>query len=392
MSPVSHPYFPPLPAVVLAAMEAEDVHGPTPSAPQCDVMDECTEDDLTHQPGVVTPQRVLSLLVAAFGEDKVGETGYDIAAAKCCSEQEKMDARQRGSSLLYGELLPDGVSKALHPARLGGALPSPGDVARGTVLELGMGSGKVALQTFVQCPTVKELFGIELVHSRYQIAEQALSELVAQHPKRFTISFYEPGLRIRAEEVSTKRLLEFRCGDFFTTGLDLARRSDIIFFAVNVPCKLFPQLCNHFASAKEGCRLFTYHALEAIWWTDQHCPFHQCEANVPDADTFSTSWSPQGFKFFVYTCDRSRPPALDSAHRNETYSEWQLVYDDHSGKYFYHNQETELSQWEVPTQAGCWQAVYCEEHKAHYFWHRPSGHSQWEVPRCMADLGWNVDA
>lgn len=371
------------------------VAAPEPTGVQmaeADAAMDCLGDDLTQSPGLTTPQEVLAVLVAAFGEDLVGETGYEIAAAKCCSEQEKVDARQRGSSLLYGELLPDGVSKALHPARLGGVLPPPGNPARGVVLELGMGSGKVALQTFLQSPTVKELFGVELVLSRYQIAEQALSRLVSQYPKHFKLSCHEPGRRIRAEQVGTTRKLEFICGDFFAMGLDLARRSDVIFFAVNVPCKLFPQLCNHLASAKEGCRLFTYHPLDAIWWADQDCPFHQCEGNVPDADTFSTSWSPQGFKFYVYSCDRSRPPAFDSSFRNETYSEWQPVYDEPSGKYFYHNEETELSQWEVPTQVGCWQAVYSEEYAAYYFWHRPSGYSQWEVPKCMAVLGWNMDA
>lgn len=349
------------------------------------------EDALTNRPGLATPEEVVAGLVAAFGVDKVGETGYEIAAAKCCSDKEKAEARQRGSSLLYGELLPDGVSKALHPSRLGGALPPSGSYAAGVVLELGMGSGKVALQTFLQCPSVQELLGVELVRSRYQIGEQALRKLAAQCPERFTLTCLEAGRRISMEEAGTRRRIEFRCGDFFAVGLDLVCRTDVIFFAVNVPCKLFPRLCGHFASAKEGCRLFTYHPLDAIWWTDQPCPFHQCEGNVPEADTFSTSWSPQGFKFYVYGCDRSRPPALDSSHRNETYSEWQAVYDEQSGKYFYHNQETELSQWDMPTQAGCWQAVYSDEYKSHYFWHRPSGHSQWEVPKCMADLGWTMD-
>ncbi|CAJ1359203.1 unnamed protein product [Effrenium voratum] len=69
-----------------------------------------------------TPGPVLARLVKAFGQDKVGETGYDLAATRCCTEAEKSEARKRGSSLLYGEMLPDGVSKALQLTHLGPAL------------------------------------------------------------------------------------------------------------------------------------------------------------------------------------------------------------------------------------------------------------------------------
>merc|ERR1719446_1683539 len=75
-------------------------------------------------PGVSTPPEVLLILAEAFGADKIGETGYEIAAAKCCTDAEKADAKEAGSSLLYGELLPDGVSKVLTTEELGGSLVS----------------------------------------------------------------------------------------------------------------------------------------------------------------------------------------------------------------------------------------------------------------------------
>mmetsp|Transcript_22741 Transcript_22741/g.64443 ORF Transcript_22741/g.64443 Transcript_22741/m.64443 type:complete len:352 (-) Transcript_22741:66-1121(-) len=335
-----------------------------------------------------TPPEVLAGLQLAFGSDKVGETGYEIAAATCTSEAEKQEARERGSSLLYGELLPDGVSKALLPDWLGGALVHRG--GGGLVLELGMGSGKVALQIFLQCRSVAHVLGIELVPSRYAIAEAALLRLAGTHPQAFRTLQSEPGARLVLEECASGRKVEIRCADFFSLGLDLTERSDIIFFAVNVPCKLFPQLCQRLSRAKEGCRLFTYHALDAIWWISEPCPFQHCEANVPESDTFSTSWSPQGYRFFVYVCDRSRPPQITAESRNETYTEWQAIWDEASQSYYYHNQESEHSQWEVPHAAGCWRAEWSQEHGAYFFWHAPSGHSQWEVPKCLADLGWGT--
>jgi len=343
----------------------------------------------TTGPGAPTPPEVLAALTQAFGTDKVGETGYEIAAAKCCSEAEKQEARERGSSLLYGELLPDGVSKALLPDRLGAALAGGGG-GNGLLLELGMGSGKVALQVFLQCRGVGRVLGIELVRSRFAMAEAALLRLMEAAPQTFRKLRHEPGELLSLEEAASGRQVEFQCADFFALGLDLSERSDAIFFAVNVPCRLFPQLCQRLARAKEGCRLFTYHALDAIWWINEPCPFLQCEVNVAESDTFATSWSPQGYRFYVYVCDRSRAPQITAESRNETFSEWQAVWDETSQAYYYHNQETEHSQWEVPHQAGCWRAEWSQEHSSYFFWHTPTGHAQWEVPKCLSDLGWST--
>merc|ERR1712136_673927 len=219
--------------------------------------------------------------------------------------------------------------------------------------------------------------------------QAALQRLAATLPDVYSVRSRTPGESIRVECDGGRRI-EFRCADFFTLGLNLCERSDAIVFAVNVPCKGFPELCRRFAQAKEGCRLLTYHALDTIWWSSEPCPFHQVEANVPESDTFSTSWSPQGYRFYVYVADRRRCPAIDSSVRNETYTQWQAVWDEASNAHYYHNQETEISQWEVPTHAGGWEAVWSEEHDAYFFWHGPSGHSQWAAPRCLADLSWGA--
>lgn len=341
--------------------------------------------------GAPTPPDILLTLAEAFGAELVGETGYEIAAAKCTSASEKAKAQEDGLSLLYGEMLPDGVSKILLPHQLGGALPAvngSGSSGGGLVLELGSGSGKVALQTFLQCPGVRRVMGVELVSSRHAIAEAAMLRLCAALPNRFRISSHKAGESICVEETVSGRLLEFHCADFFVKGLDAVEQCDAIFFAVHIPCRLFGDLCKRLAKVKEGCRLFTYHSLDSIWWVDQPCPFQQCEANVPETDTFSTSWSPQGFRFHVYVCNRAKSPQIVPQPRNETYSEWKAIFDEKSQSHYFHNEENECSQWEIPQQAGCWHAVFAEDHKAYYFWHEPTNHAQWEVPKCMGDLGW----
>lgn len=351
--------------------------------------------------GAPTPPAVLHTLSAAFGGDLIGETGYEIAAATCTSAAEKAEAKRRGSSLLYGELLPDGVTKALTRSRLGGALPqvpARAELGGAVVLELGSGSGKVAMQVFLQCPEVAHVLGVELVPSRYDIGAAALRRLVSLRPGAYrevgpsAVPKATPsGEAACLEEISAGRKLEFCCADFFSLGLDLAARSDIIFFAVHIPCKLFPQLCETLATAKEGCRLFTYHALDTIWWSDLPCPFRQCEDNVQESDTFSTSWSPQGYRFYVYVCDRRQEvPQIQGGIRNETFSEWQPMWDEASQGYYFHNNETEESQWEVPTRAGCWRVEWSAEHNASFYWHEPTSHAQWEVPKCLEDLGWGT--
>jgi hypothetical protein len=334
--------------------------------------------------GIPTPPSVVADLVAAFGSS-VGETGYEVEAAKCCLEQEKIEARQRGSSLLYGELLPDAVTKSLQATHLGGALS--GNENNGLILELGMGSGKVALQMFLQCLSARRVFGVELVTSRFQLAEKALKHFTGIRPE-LVVTKESPGDHLCIQESSSGRLLEFWRADFFDTGLHLVTECDIIFFAVNIPCRLFPQLCQRLATAKDGCRIFTYHTLADIWWTTVPCPFHQVDANIPESDMFSTSWSPQGFKFYVYVCDRKREPLRHGDSRHETFSEWKVMWDESAQGYFFHNEESEISQWELPTQVGCWQALYSDEHAANFFHHIPSGHTQWEAPKCLADLGW----
>lgn len=254
------------------------------------------------------------------------------------------------------------------------------------VLELGMGSGKVALQIFGQCPGVRSVVGVEIVHSRYVIGEVALQRLAAARPTQFRVAAHVPGERILLEEHGG-RSIEFRCGCIFGMEDEQFSLSDAVFLAVNFPSHMFPKLCHRLASVKDGCRLFTYHPLYGIWWTEAPCPFFQSEINVPETDMFATSWSPQGFRFYVYGCDRQRPAKDPGELLDGTFSEWQAIQDPESKKYYYHNHETEGSQWELPDEIGGWCALWSEEHQAYYYAHTPTAKAQWEVPPCISALG-----
>jgi hypothetical protein len=68
-------------------------------------------------------------------------------------------AKDVKSSLLYGELLPRGINKAMVQERLCGADAK-------VVYELGMGIGKVAMQVFLQFPNLSRVYGVELSAAR----------------------------------------------------------------------------------------------------------------------------------------------------------------------------------------------------------------------------------
>ncbi|CAK9021206.1 Hypothetical protein SCF082_LOCUS15242, partial [Durusdinium trenchii] len=110
-----------------------------------------------------------------------------------------------------------------------------------------------------------------------RFSKAALQRLANEEPHSFRITEHISGQRITLEEATTGRSLQCHCADFFSMGLDLVQNCDVIFFAVNIPWKLFQQLCQRLTEVKEGCRLFTYHRLDTVWWTEDPCPFHQVE-------------------------------------------------------------------------------------------------------------------
>ena len=76
----------------------------------------------------------------AFGEHHVGE--LECTEGHMVEDRRYIETKSGEFDMLYGELLPEGVSHGL--SRLNA-------MRSGTVLELGMGTGKVAFQVFFQC-------------------------------------------------------------------------------------------------------------------------------------------------------------------------------------------------------------------------------------------------
>lgn len=101
-----------------------------------------------------------SVLFKIYG-NSVQETGHKTRGHTCLTDHDRVLAQDTKGSLLYGELLPRGVNKALGPGRLGAHNAS-------VLFDLGMGTGKVAIQSFIQFRNLTYVYGVELSEGRYK--------------------------------------------------------------------------------------------------------------------------------------------------------------------------------------------------------------------------------
>lgn len=113
-----------------------------------------------------------STLHKVYG-NKIQETGHRTEGHVCVRDEDRDVAKATKGSLLYGELLPRGVNRALDSKHLDASRP-----ATHTLLDLGMGTGKVVLQVFLQCPNLTHVYGVELSPARFRLAEAAALRLV----------------------------------------------------------------------------------------------------------------------------------------------------------------------------------------------------------------------
>jgi len=85
------------------------------------------------------------------------------------NSKEKSDAKLSGAKLTFGEVLDCGVSRMLR--NLGAA-------DKASFHDLGMGPGKMLLQTFLQYANLRTCMGVELAKGRYDLAERNMRTLL----------------------------------------------------------------------------------------------------------------------------------------------------------------------------------------------------------------------
>lgn len=272
-----------------------------------------------------------SCLYKIYGSN-IQETGHLTQGHLCLSNKDEENAKISASSLLYGELLPRGLNKAMQKNRLYFSQSS-------VVFELGMGTGKIAIQSFLQYLNLKYVFGIELSKNRYEIAEIALLNMVYLLGKENFLIERKEGEYIIVKELKKSkfkadnnteeninknennilRVIHFQCGNLFS--LKSLEFADIVMMETDIPKELYPNLYILLQTMKEKSRILSYIDFTALYQERKEmslnstnnfnqCPnnfsyylfdFEQLNENKSLGDRYSTSWSVQrGHHFYLW--------------------------------------------------------------------------------------------
>ncbi|CAE7440970.1 unnamed protein product [Symbiodinium necroappetens] len=229
------------------------------------------------------------LLRAAYG-DEWGKTGSS-------------DLRQgRGSSLLYGVSMARISCEFAVPAsveQLARAFCTREEPLGGPVLELGMGTGKVALQLFFTLHV--DIFGLELAPSRYVLAASALREL-SRASERFT--FQEPGDSSVLLDHDYGVRCEFRCASLLDTSVEMLQTASAVVMEVCLPLEVQREASKRLQMCQPGCRIVSYSALHGLVGQDCRLGPVKAESGLTGDGrggiSLAASWKPVGHGFGFY--------------------------------------------------------------------------------------------
>jgi len=258
------------------------------------------------------PCTKVELLEAAYGAE-FGKKGHDLAGHTVIDQADVQSVIQKGqgSSLLYGELLPEGVTLLME------ALFAEREDVSGPILELGMGTGKAALQLFLSLH--RDTHGVELAPSRWALADDALKRLAEFAPSRF---------RYEAAGESASRLLDLEfnatcdiiCGSLLDTPVDILASASAIVLEVCLPKEVQRLACAMLQNCNVGCRVVCYAPLHGLVDRCRLAPVRSAaQGRVPGSMgdgvgglCLPASWKDIGHGFAFYEVAASAESAEDA--------------------------------------------------------------------------------
>lgn len=221
----------------------------------------------------------------------------------CIQQQERDNATNNRSSLLFGELAPMGVTKMFDQEHLRAGSCK-------TLYDLGMGCGKLILQAFEQFPTLEHVVGVELSESRYGLALKNFNSFVratsnvkidkTKTNKRRMVINATHTMKDGSEKI---REMEIEKGNMWAR--TDAFEADIVVMETQIPGSSHQTLCNFLHGMKSGARLLTYENVEEIYGNQKGefpipCPFDRLPNNDFE-DRFFTSWAQKrGHRFHLW--------------------------------------------------------------------------------------------
>ena len=241
-----------------------------------------------------------SVLFKIYGST-IQETGHKTKGHISLTEDDRNVSSQNKGSLLYGELLPRGSNKAFGRSRL--------NVAAANILfDLGMGTGKICCQAFLQYKNLDYVYGVELSQGRYLVAEEAMICMVDMLGHEYYHINVEHGKQVIVRElprvgsdgvVMKERILHLQCGSLFDVkNVEIA---DIVMLETDIPADMIPDLCHLLDKMHTGARVLSYLDLRRIWSITNPLSYKQLDINRYISDRYPTSWSVQrGHHFFLW--------------------------------------------------------------------------------------------
>lgn len=226
----------------------------------------------------------INKLLNTIFNNKFIEKGGDTTGHVCVDEKEEKK-ESKNASLLYGEILPEGMDKALDETHM--------DIKKSKeIIDLGMGLGKNIIRIFLKYKNVERALGIELSRARYEIAYEAVLKMVKLYPKRFKLLTKNKNCIKICDKLN--RILVIKNGDLFTENSILT--SDIIICNTDFPKSMKTDLKRHLEKSKKNTKIMTY--LD-IGESDK---LEQMKINKDKDDVFLTSWNKElpGHHFFIW--------------------------------------------------------------------------------------------
>ena len=214
--------------------------------------------------------RAQSMIHKIYGGG-IQATGHKTLGHSCVTDKDKIMAKNARSSLLYGELLPRGVNRSFGSQALNA-------IDAEVLFDLGMGTGKVAIQAFLQYSNLSRVYGVEISVGRFRVAERAALNLVALWPEQFVVEAHECDNYITICTIDSSTANATKCHGFENTGgrrLELVvgdmmktvdiESADIVMIETEIPVEVLKEFVNILLRTKDSCRLFTYVDLRIVW-------------------------------------------------------------------------------------------------------------------------------
>jgi len=117
------------------------------------------------------------------------------AGHECITPDDRMVSKAKRAKLTFGEVLDSGVIRMLY---------NLGAIRKKKFHDLGMGTGKMLVQTFLAFPNLDKCVGVELSKGRYLLAEENLTRLLQSgwRGRKFLLVEFQQGSFMKIVESS----------------------------------------------------------------------------------------------------------------------------------------------------------------------------------------------